>query len=62
MHLGRPVVPEEKQSVSCGEEYGGNEYAWNVRTVSGARVPSGVYWAALEIDGQRYVSKFSVVR
>jgi len=41
---------------------GGNEYGWNVRTVSGARVPSGVYWAALEIGGQRYVSKFSVVR
>ena len=40
----------------------GNEYTWNVRTVGGARVPSGVYWATLEIAGERHVSKFSVIR
>ncbi len=41
---------------------GGNEYTWNVKTVGGARVPSGIYWATMEISGQRHVSKFSVVR
>ncbi len=63
--MGRQVYHHDLgtvQPVSGGEEYGGNEYAWNVRTVSGARVPSGIYWVTLEIDGQRSVSKFSVVR
>jgi hypothetical protein len=58
--MGRQVFHHDLGTVQPVS--GGNEYGWNVRTVSGARVPSGVYWAALEIDGQRYVSKFSVVR
>ena len=41
---------------------GGNEYTWDVQTGSGARAPSGIYWATLEIAGVRHVSKFSVVR
>jgi aminopeptidase N len=39
-----------------------NEFGWDVATRSNARVPSGVYWAALEIDGHRSVRKFAVVR
>jgi len=58
--MGRQVYHHDLGTVQPVS--GGNEYGWNVRTVSGARVPSGIYWAALEIDGQRYVSKFSVVR
>jgi aminopeptidase N len=58
--MGRQVYHHDLGTVQPVS--GGNEYGWNVRTVSGARVPSGVYWAALEIAGQRYVSKFSVVR
>jgi aminopeptidase N len=39
-----------------------NEIVWDVKDNSGVRVPSGVYWAALEINGQRSVRKFSVIR
>jgi hypothetical protein len=58
--MGRQVFHDDLGTVYPDEN--GNEYGWDVRTVGGARVPSGVYWAALEIDGQRFVSKFSVVR
>jgi aminopeptidase N len=58
--MGRQVFHEDLGTVTPDLE--GNEYGWDVLTVSGARVPSGIYWVALEISGQRYVSKFSVVR
>jgi aminopeptidase N len=58
--LGREVFHHDLGTVAPDPE--GNEYGWDVRTVGGARVPSGVYWVALEIGGQRHVSKFSVVR
>ncbi len=63
--MGRQVYYHDLgtvQPVSGEDEYGGNEYAWNVQTVSGARVASGIYWVTLEIAGQRSVSKFSVLR
>ncbi|MCK9995011.1 MAG: hypothetical protein KAH56_01890 [Candidatus Krumholzibacteria bacterium] len=63
--MGRQVFYHDLgtvQPVSGEDEYGGNEYAWNVQTVSGARVASGIYWVTLEIAGQRSVSKFSVLR
>ncbi len=41
---------------------GPNEFGWNVRADDGARLPSGVYWAALELDGRRSVRKLAVVR
>lgn len=43
-------------------EPGLNEAGWNVRDDRGARVPSGVYWAVLDLDGRRSVRKFAVVR
>ena len=58
--MGRQVFHDDLGTVYPVDN--GNEYGWNVLTVGGARVPSGVYWATLEIDGQRFVSKFSVVR
>jgi aminopeptidase N len=39
-----------------------NEIRWNVRADDGARLPSGVYWAALALDGRRSVQKLVVVR
>jgi aminopeptidase N len=39
-----------------------NEIGWNVQADDGARLPSGVYWAALDLDGRRSVQKFTVVR
>ena len=38
-----------------------NEIGWNVRADDGARLPSGVYWAALELAGRRTVQKLAVV-
>ena len=58
--MGRQVFHDDLGTVY--PEVEDNEYGWDVRTVGGARVPSGVYWATLEIGGQRFVSKFSVVR
>jgi aminopeptidase N len=57
---GRQVFHHDLGAVDPDPD--GNEYGWNVRTVGGARVASGIYWVALEIDGQRHVSKFAVVR
>jgi len=39
-----------------------NNVVWDIKDKAGIRVPSGVYWAALEINGQRSVKKFSVIR
>ena len=58
--MGRQVYHHDLGTVDPQSE--GNEYGWDVRTVAGARVPSGIYWATLEIAGQRHVQKFSVVR
>ncbi len=41
-------------------ESGGNLAAWNLRDQDGRRVPSGVYWARFEINGQFSVKKFTV--
>jgi aminopeptidase N len=38
----------------------GNEFAWD--PTSGGRVASGVYWAAITIDGERSVRKFTILR
>ena len=40
---------------------GFNELVWEARGPGGRRVPSGVYWAALEIDGERSVRKFTLL-
>jgi aminopeptidase N len=38
-----------------------NELVWEAHAPDGRRVPSGVYWAALEIDGERSVRKFTLL-
>jgi len=38
------------------------EWGWDVTGNGGRRIPSGVYWAALYVDGARSVATFSVVR
>ena len=37
------------------------EFGWNLAERNGGRVASGVYWATVEIDGNRTVGKFTVV-
>ena len=39
-----------------------NEINWKPQADDGARLSSGVYWAALELDGRRSVRKLVVVR
>lgn len=39
----------------------GNEFTWDP-AAGGGRAASGVYWAAVTIDGQRSVRKFTVLR
>lgn len=43
-------------------DYAGNTYAWDCRDGRGRRVASGVYWAAITVDGHRTVQKFTVFR
>jgi len=43
-------------------EAGFNEVSWDGLGSHGRRAPSGVYWAALTVDGVRSVRKFSVIR
>ncbi len=56
--MGREVattIPRENDP-------GINEWRWYLAGNGGERIPSGVYWAALFINGQRSVVKFSVIR
>jgi len=41
---------------------GGNRFTWDCRTSQGGRAASGVYWAAVTVDGRRTVRKFTVFR
>jgi len=56
--LGREMVLRDLGRVESGQ----HEWGWNVYGNAGERVPSGIYWAAVFVDGKRSVSKFSVVR
>lgn len=38
-----------------------NELEWRAQAGNGSRLPSGVYWAALEFNGRRSVRKFTLV-
>ncbi len=44
------------------EDRGLHEWGWDVTGNEGQRISSGVYWAALFVNGERSVAKFSVVR
>lgn len=57
--MGAEVAFRDLGTVNPAGTY--NEYVWDEKSNEGARVPSGVYWAGLEIDGVRSVQKFSVV-
>ena len=50
-----------RRAVPAGTR-GLNEYVWDLAADDGARLPAGVYWAALELDGRRSVRKFMLVR
>jgi aminopeptidase N len=56
---GRQVFGEDLGRVA--PEGGGNAFAWNGRG-PGGRAASGVYWAAITIDGERTVRKFTLLR
>ena len=56
--LGREVVARDLGRIDSGEY----EWGWDVHGNGGERIPSGVYWAAIFVDGERSVAKFSVVR
>ena len=56
--MGRQVASRDLGSATAGE----HEWGWDVTGDAGERIPSGVYWAALLIDGRRSVGKFAVVR
>ena len=56
---GRQVYRRDLGRVAPEPEF--NEVAWDL-AAGGARIPSGIYWAALEIEGERSVRKFAVVR
>ncbi|MBU8869323.1 MAG: T9SS type A sorting domain-containing protein [Gemmatimonadales bacterium] len=43
-------------------EPGFNEISWNQNNLQGAGLPSGIYWATLEISGSRSVRKFTIIR
>jgi aminopeptidase N len=49
--LGR-VVPDPEA----------NTVAWDGRTSTGRRAAAGVYWAAITVDGERTVRKFTLLR
>lgn len=55
---GREVAARDLGRQDPGEY----EWGWDVTGASGEAIPSGVYWAALFVDDERSVAKFSVVR
>ena len=58
--LGREVCSRDLGLVSPQAVF--NEVAWDEKDRDGRPVPSGIYWAALEIGGRRSVRKIAVVR
>jgi aminopeptidase N len=56
--MGREVVSRDLGPRPAGVY----EWGWDVTGDQGARVPSGTYWAAMQLDGRRSVVRFSVVR
>lgn len=58
--LGREVHARDLGTIEA--EAGFNELSWDQRGADGRRLASGVYWAALEIDGHRSVRKFTILR
>ncbi len=44
------------------DDDGLHEWGWDVSGNDGERIPSGVYWAAMYVNGVRSVVKFSIVR
>ncbi len=57
---GREVYARDLGTVE--PDLGTNQQRWNGRASDGQPVPSGVYWAAFEIDQQRSVQRFTIVR
>ncbi|HOX25545.1 MAG TPA: M1 family metallopeptidase [Candidatus Krumholzibacteria bacterium] len=57
--MGRQVFRRDLGRVV--PDVAGNRYAWDCRTDHG-RAASGVFWAALEINGHRTVRTFTVLR
>ncbi len=43
-------------------DLGFNEYVWDEKDNSGVLVAAGVYWAVMEVLGERSVQKFTIVR
>ena len=58
--LGREVDYQDLGRIL--PEAGYNEVVWNEKNTAGHPVPSGIYWATLEIAGKRSVRKISIVR
>ncbi len=56
--MGREVASRELGR----NDRGLHEWGWDVTGDEGRRIPSGIYWAALYVNGERSVAKFSVVR
>ncbi len=52
------LVAERRLDLPAAE---GNVFFWDGRDDDGRRAPAGIYWAALEVHGQRSVRKFTIV-
>ena len=58
--VGHEIAVEDLGLVTPESDH--NDVVWNEKDRYGVRVPSGVYWAALEIAGSRSVGKLTVLR
>jgi hypothetical protein len=58
--MGRAVFQQDLGRVVPSGE--GNTFAWDCHGGDGRRVPSGMFWAAVTIDGDRQVRKFTILR
>jgi len=56
--MGREVAARDLPPQNAGSY----EWGWDVTGNSGQRIPSGVYWAAFYVNGERSVLKFAVIR
>jgi len=58
--MGRKIRHQDLGQVAPGAD--GNSWTWDCHMDGGEQAPSGMYWAAIKINGERTVKKFTVIR
>ena len=56
---GREIINQDISEYPVQPDF--NEFGWDLRNEEGIRVPAGIYWLTLEIQGSRSVRKVTII-